>query len=319
MTKKLLVEMTTEDLLATIKACDEDKFANEIRRQSKGFPLENQGKVMKDKLVSVKSLIHYWHQAESRVQLYDKNDYFSIYLQGEKTLLCHKAVNGNHTFYVTEESIQDIVMKFFGYFGVEKEDSLDLTIEIPGNLFDYIHEAKKDEIMKMSVDEEIDWRIREFLQSFLENKQTMHKIEMEKKNRGIWKKTDDMLFLPGKDKIWHAEYDVKRQTSIYIHTNSVYQYFNIVEKIILDFAINSYQEPVKDTLDNQKKFSIKRGFFYYLKGNIFLGLVLLIFLMNRNSWGYDGKDYYSSIFWLSEIMLIILSFIVCLKPRTYVD
>ncbi len=319
MTKKLLVEMTTGDLLATIKACGEDKLANEIRRQSKDFPLETQGKVIEDKLITVKSLIHYWHQAESRVQLYDKNDYFSIYLQGEKTLLCHKAVNGNHTFFVTEESIQEIVANFYGYFGVEKEDSMELTIEIPGNLFDYIHEANKDEIMKMSVDEEIDGRIREFLQSFLENKQTMNKIEMEKKNSGLWKKTDDMLFLLGKDRIWHAEYDVKKRASIYIHTNSVYQYFNIVEKIILDFSINSYQEPVKEMLDNQKKFSIKRGFFYYLKGNIFLFLVLLIFLINRNSWSYDGKDYYSSLFLLSELMLIILSVIACLKPRVYKD
>jgi hypothetical protein len=66
---------------------------------------------------------------------------------------------------------------------------------------------------------------------------------------------------------------------------------------------------------DEKFFSLKRGFIFYWKSNVFLLFSILFFLLNKNSWALDG-DSYMWLFGIEvEALIILLSFIACLRPR----
>ncbi|MGN1402361.1 MAG: hypothetical protein ACI4XL_12765 [Bacillus sp. (in: firmicutes)] len=76
----------------------------------------------------------------------------------------------------------------------------------------------------------------------------------------------------------------------------------------------------KEARNNLKKFSVKRGFIFWLKSNIFLFFISLVVLSNRKSWNYfDGRLYFETFLLFVELMIILLSFIACLRPRVYND
>lgn len=68
-----------------------------------------------------------------------------------------------------------------------------------------------------------------------------------------------------------------------------------------------------------KRFSIKRGISFFGIGNLFLIFIVLLILFNWSRWFNEGIIYFVIFILLSEVMILILSFIACLKPRVYKD
>lgn len=67
----------------------------------------------------------------------------------------------------------------------------------------------------------------------------------------------------------------------------------------------------------QKKFSIKRGFIFFVKCQIAVLIMTLIIVSNRNSWGYDGLYDLIIFILFSEIVIFYSTIAACLKPRDY--
>ncbi|MCR8849896.1 hypothetical protein NQ095_15870 [Rossellomorea sp. SC111] len=66
---------------------------------------------------------------------------------------------------------------------------------------------------------------------------------------------------------------------------------------------------------DEKFFSFKRGFIFYWRSNVFLLFSILLFLLNKNKWAPDGDSYVWLFGIQVEALLILLSFIACLRPR----
>ncbi|MEN1967812.1 hypothetical protein WMZ97_06980 [Lentibacillus sp. N15] len=67
-------------------------------------------------------------------------------------------------------------------------------------------------------------------------------------------------------------------------------------------------------MNKQKYFSFKHGLFAFLKSNILLILVLLILVINKSEWRYDGSSYVLIFLVFAEIFIAVLSFLACIKP-----
>ena len=67
--------------------------------------------------------------------------------------------------------------------------------------------------------------------------------------------------------------------------------------------------------DSLKKCSMKRGFSFWLKGQMFLLFIVAILLLNYRSWHYDWAGGFYSFILTSEIVIFLFSFIACLRPK----
>ena len=67
--------------------------------------------------------------------------------------------------------------------------------------------------------------------------------------------------------------------------------------------------------DSLKKFSIKRGLYFWMKGQIFLLLIVAMLLSNYGSWHYEDENGFIMFIFTSEIVIFLFSFIACLRPK----
>ncbi|AIF45520.1 hypothetical protein [Virgibacillus sp. SK37] len=68
---------------------------------------------------------------------------------------------------------------------------------------------------------------------------------------------------------------------------------------------------MKKHLNKKKKaaFSVFKSFFFFLKANCILGIVLLLFLINYKSWDWDGADYIYIFMLFPQAFLVLLAII----------
>ena len=69
------------------------------------------------------------------------------------------------------------------------------------------------------------------------------------------------------------------------------------------------------TVDN-RKFSLKRGFSFFLRGNAVLSIIVIMILSSQSSWnGARGLVAFIMLIVWYEIMIILLSFAACFAPK----
>ena len=84
---------------------------------------------------------------------------------------------------------------------------------------------------------------------------------------------------------------------------------DLIRKVFTDF------EGEKPKI-NDKLFSFKRGLPFFIKSNIVLALIMVVIFINRNSWVYDGEDFYELFGFFSEVLILFITFIACFRPRS---
>ncbi len=66
----------------------------------------------------------------------------------------------------------------------------------------------------------------------------------------------------------------------------------------------------------RKSFSLKKGFYFFIKANLLLICMVILFLLNRSSWGGEGNFIVGIFIGFNELFLIPLSIVACFKPQT---
>ncbi len=102
-------------------------------------------------------------------------------------------------------------------------------------------------------------------------------------------------------------------------SNSVSQYFNVLEKMMGELLFNASPGQDKNMSGNKykedEKFAFKRGFTFFWKSNLVLILALLFFFINKSSWSEQGGFVVLLIILLSEFVIWLCSFFACFKKR----
>jgi hypothetical protein len=108
------------------------------------------------------------------------------------------------------------------------------------------------------------------------------------------------------------ENELDRMINQIIATSSSFKkFFEAVQLSVVDYLTSKVDKKVEKK--DEKFFSFKRGFIFYWKSNVFL--LFSFFLLNKNSWAPDGDSYVWILGIQVEALLMILSFIACLRPR----
>ena len=115
-------------------------------------------------------------------------------------------------------------------------------------------------------------KIREFLNDFKWNNQQVSQITFKsRKTKNSNMKVDlAMFFVPGKDYIWHINYDESDKNQLFLMSNSVSQYFNVFEKIMGELLFIDRPQQVK-TIPGKKEnkdkgprnFLLKEGLHFF--------------------------------------------------------
>ncbi|KAA0566049.1 hypothetical protein F0342_05020 [Bacillus sp. CH30_1T] len=122
---------------------------------------------------------------------------------------------------------------------------------------------------------------------------------------------DAFLFIPAEEYIWSINYRNVNNTQIIATSSSFKKFFEVVQLSVVDYLTLKVDKKVEKK--DEKFFSFKRGFIFYWKSNVFL--LFSFFLLNKNSWAPDGDSYVWIFGIQGEALLMILSFIACLRPR----
>ncbi|WP_405098032.1 hypothetical protein [Oceanobacillus sp. FSL H7-0719] len=67
--------------------------------------------------------------------------------------------------------------------------------------------------------------------------------------------------------------------------------------------------------EKRRSFSLGRGIRFFLKANILLVLFILIFMVNKTGWEYDGRISVITFTTFAEAFIILLCMIACIKPN----
>lgn len=71
----------------------------------------------------------------------------------------------------------------------------------------------------------------------------------------------------------------------------------------------------KRNSEKRRSFSLGRGVRFFLKANILLVLFILIFMVNKTDWKYDGRISVITFTTFAEAFVILLCIIACIKPN----
>lgn len=286
----------------------------------------NQEEDSEHQLALLKSLGNHILHTNKVIRFENRNKRLFIYpYEGSEVLL--EYIHGDqHTFSKFKNllGLGEVVCDFYGMDYTIQEDPIKINIELSNDLYDSLHNIKSSKLDEMIEDIKYEPKIREFLNDFKWNNQQVSQITFKsRKTKNSNMKVDlAMFFVPGKDYIWHINYDESDKNQLFLMSNSVSQYFNVFEKIMGELLFIDRPQQVK-TMPGKKenkdkeaaKFSFKRGFTFFWQGNLVLLIVLLFFFINKSSWSEQGGFVVLLITLLSEFVIWLCSFFACFKKR----
>ena len=79
--------------------------------------------------------------------------------------------------------------------------------------------------------------------------------------------------------------------------------------------MNKQSSLEKRNPEKRRIFSLGRGFRFFLKANILLVLFILVFMVNKTEWKYDGRISVITFTTFAEAFIILLCMIACIKPN----
>lgn len=110
---------------------------------------------------------------------------------------------------------------------------------------------------------------------------------------------------------------MRKKNKLTVISHSYEEYFQIAEEEIKELFLGFPSAKKEDIDAHSKLFSFKRGFPFYIKSNILLVVLLLLLLVNKNSWAADGGILVIFNFLQGELLIIILSFFACFRPKKH--
>ncbi|CAM4040295.1 hypothetical protein [Mesobacillus zeae] len=257
------------------------------------------------------------------IRFENRNKCLLVYFSAGSEVILEYVHSAQHTFSKLHNSLglNEVVCDFYGVDSTLYEDPIKINIELSNDLYDSLHNMKPSKLDQMIEDEKYDAKIREFLNDFKWNNQQVCKIIFKKrktKNSGM--KVDfAMLFVSGKDYIWHLNYDESDNHQIFLMSNSVSHYFNVLESIMGEFLFNDSPQKDKNMSGKKEKedenFSFKRGVTFFWQSNLVLLIAFLFFFINKSSWNEQGGFDVLLITLLSELVIWLCSFFACFKKK----
>lgn len=259
-------------------------------------------------------IINHLAQAQRKVRFENGQDSLIIHSINKKNVLIQSVHNAEHTFSIQsfDHGFYQQLCEFYGFDTADNEDPVKMNLEIDTETYDLIHAVDRQELEQMIRDENYEYQIRRFLEDFKANGQNTNSIVFSKNNA---KQADSTaIFVPGKEYIWSIDYQQVKDNQIIATSSTVEQYFRIIERSLIEYLAVSVTK--KKKVINRKPFSIQRGFSFFVKGNVLLIVMLLLFFINKDSWGQEGESYVLLYGLQTEVIILLLSFIACLRPKT---
>ena len=307
--------LTTKELVQLLSQKGYTKKAKEITKrylpkgeretEIKGFDLQNYSQ---DDYKILKYL------AESQYCVVFENEAKVLIIHSiklDKKILTEVIEDNKHIFSIMdlEEDFYKLMIRFYHLQDISKIDLYKTALAMDVSSYDHIHEMNKVELEKFIHNHDSKISVKHFLEDFAMNNQKINSIVFMKKGRVLSME----FFVPSMKCIWEIDYINVKSDEIIIRSVSAENYFDmigdLIRKVFTDFE-------GEETKINDKLFSLKRGLPFFIKSNIVLALMLLVILINRNSWVYDGEDFYELLGFFSEVLILFISIIACFRPRS---
>ncbi|MBP3040680.1 hypothetical protein J9303_14405 [Bacillaceae bacterium Marseille-Q3522] len=323
--------ISTESLVAAIalmgyihvaqKVADENKLSKKKTNDLINNPIHFE----KDLSENIEAVISRIAASDRSVRLEKGTEYLIIHAYDKSEALLEYVHDNRHTFSNHSYSLgfQKTVSHFYSVDDEITEDPTKINIEFSEEMYNHIHAISPEELENEINDEQREPQIRRLLMDFKSNDQKMDQIFFEKyigirHNKQI---ETAQLFVTGEKNIWNLNYEQINEDKIIFTSVSFAQFFQVINLMITDFFSEAEPKKLKarkpGVKNHNKRFSFRRGFSFFWKSNLVLLLMILCFFINKSSWGYEGGLTVVLFAFLSETMLIILSFIGCLRPRIY--
>ncbi|MGF3105541.1 hypothetical protein [Rossellomorea sp. DUT-2] len=311
MKKEEVIKLSTKELIGNLKEAGYSRKARLLKKSSNDRSKTAENVISESNSKEVSRIINDIGQSDHYVRFECRKEEMRIHSIDSQTALIEKTYQSEHTFHY-----QTLTVDFFNtlgeFYGLDmggEEDPAKINLDMSPETYDMIHTIDEEGLDRMIDDEPI--QISLFLKAFKRNDQKIHQITY------VNGKTDQMedafLFIPAEEYIWSISYRNVNNDQIIATSSSFKKFFEVVQLSVVDYLKSTLDKKVEKK--DEKFFSFKRGFIFYWKSNVFLLFSILLFLLNKNSWAPDGDSYVWLFGIQVEALLMILSFIACLRPR----
>ncbi|KAB7672564.1 hypothetical protein [Bacillus sp. B1-b2] len=340
MTRDNELTLTTAELIGTLELCGFVHFTKKLRKE---YRFKNTS--LSDEAIENLKTKGCWNARRKTKLSIELQEILETLVHSSKMLICKNKLqklvihqnncdqslvqlisDGKHTFsyHNIQSGFVDLLCHFYGIqASTRKNIDTIQTIEITDKEFNSIHNLKTADLDKMIKNPEIHNQLADFLKDFKKNIQAFHSTSFIENTNSAKPKTDQLAyFIPNDDFIWHVDYEQVKLNRIYLVPVTFTDYFSKIEDTLQELffppstlSVSKEQVDTVPKKEDQKPFSIKRGFAFFLKSHLVLGLMILIFFININQWSYDGSKSVMTYWILFELFLLVLSVLACLRAK----
>ncbi|MGG1629344.1 hypothetical protein [Rossellomorea sp. NRS-1567] len=311
MTEEEIAQLSTEELVESLKEAGYSKKAKLLKKRIIDISRELEKSLRETNSKELNRIIHDIGTSSHYVLFKFRGEELRIHSIDTQTALFEKIHQSEHTFHYLPLQV-DFSNRLGEFYGLDiqvDEDPAKINLDMNPETYDKILAINENELDRM-IDNE-PFQISLFLKAFKANDQKIDQITYS--NGKTDKMEDAFLFIPAEEYIWSINYRNVNNNQIIATSSPFKKFFEVVQLSVVDYLTSKVDKKVEKK--DEKFFSFKRGFIFYWKSNVFLLFSILLFLLNKNSWAKDG-DSYVWVFGIQlEALLMILSFIACLRPR----
>lgn len=305
--------LSTEELVQLLSQTGNRKKAKEISKRylHKGVRKpEINGVDVQNHHTDDNRIIQYLGGSQHSIVFENNSKILIIHSIKQDRILTEMIEDNRHTFSIMDlgEDFYKFIINFYCLQDTSKVDLYETAIAMDVSNYDRIHEMNKEELVEFIHKNDSKISAKHFLEDFAANKQKINSIAFTKKGRVLSME----FFVPSTKCMWMIDYTNVKADEIIIHSVSMEAYFKMIEDLIRKVFTDFEGEKTKI---NDKFFSLKRGFPFFIKSNIVLVIIMLAIYINRNSWVYDGRDFYELFGFFSEVLILFITFIACFRPK----
>jgi hypothetical protein len=312
MIEKNKLNISTQELVHSLFQLGYKKKAKEIEKN-----YFNKGKIapeIKNLATDTENrneVLQYFVKSRNSIIFENETRKLAIHSIEQDKILTELIENGRHIFSLLnlEEGLYRSIIQFYNLQATQKDDLYREAIAMDVSNYDRIHEMNQDELEELIHNKDTKMSVKHFVEDFVTNNQKITPIVFTKNGRVI----NMEFFVPSKKCIWSIDYTNIKGDEIIIHSTGVEAYFKMIEDLIKKVFTDFEGEKTKL---NDKIFSLKRGFPFFVKSNIVLAIIMLAIYINRNSWVYDGRDFYELFGFFSEVLILFITLIACFRPKS---
>ena len=312
MKKEKTIKLSTRELVGGLKEAGYSKKAGLLKKNFNDKSKDTEKVTNASDSKGFNRIINDIGKSTHYVHFKNKGKEWKIYSVDIQTTLIETIDQSEHTFCYQPLQI-DFSNRLCEFYDLDlhiEEDPAKINLDMSAETYDMIHAIDEEGLDRMIDDEP--FQISLFLKAFKANGQTVNQITYVNGKNG--RMEDAFLFIPAEGYIWSINHENVNNNQIIATSSTFKQFFEVVQLSVVDYLTSKVNK--KAEKKDEKFFSFKRGFIFYWKSNIFLLISILLFLLNKGSWASDGDNYVWLFGIQVEALLILLSFIACLRPRT---